>query len=73
MQCALESVIALSLELFRHRCRWGERIKPMNRPRIYVQLGRHARLDETLRVLDIFVDKQVLSALAPIGGLDGEV
>ena len=34
-----------------------------------MELGSYAFLDETLRVLDIFVDKQVLSALAPIGGL----
>ena len=69
VQRAIEGVIALGLELFRHRRRRGESIKPMKRPRIHVELGRHARLDETLRVLDIFVDKQVLSALAPIGGL----
>jgi hypothetical protein len=31
----------------------------MKRPRIHVKLGRHACLDETLRVLDILVDKQI--------------
>jgi hypothetical protein len=69
MQRAPEGVIAIGLELFRHRRRRGQHIKPMKRARIHMELGSHACLDETLRVLDIFVDKQVLSALAPIGGL----
>ena len=59
MQCALEDVVALGFELFRHRRRRGENIKPMKRPWIHVELGRHTCLYETLRVLDILVYKQI--------------
>src|SRR5262249_21048086 len=59
VQCALESVVPLGFELFRHRCRRSENIKPMKRPWIHVELGRHPCLYETLRVLDILVDKQI--------------
>ena len=40
----------------------------MKRPRINVELSRHTRLDETLRVLDILVHKKVECANWNVSG-----
>src|SRR5579862_6701622 len=51
VESTFESVVAISLELLRHLRGRREDIKPMKRPGINVKLGRHARLNEALRVL----------------------
>ena len=40
----------------------------MKRSRVNVEFSRHARLDETLRVLDILIDKKIECTDRNVGG-----
>ena len=62
VQCALEGVVAVGLELFRHPGRRSEHIKAMKCSRVNVQFGGHAGLYKTLGVIDILVDEQIKCA-----------